>query len=61
MNNILEKVRGLPATVILSIVILTILLGILFAWAPVLTGLLLLAIASLASIIRLAVYLSEGR
>ena len=61
MNNILEKVRGLPATVILSIVILTILLGILFAWAPVLTGLLLLAIASLASIIRLVVYLSEGR
>jgi hypothetical protein len=44
MNNILEKVRGLPAIVKISIVFLTIFYLVLFSFAPVFIGVFTLVI-----------------
>jgi hypothetical protein len=44
MNNILKKVRGLPASVQLAIVFLTIFYLVLFSFAPVFIGVFTLVI-----------------
>jgi hypothetical protein len=61
MNNILKKVRGLPASVQLAIVGLTIFIGVALSLAPGLVGGFLFIIAGAASFLRLMIYFVEGK
>jgi hypothetical protein len=61
MNNILKKVRGLPASVQLAIVGLTIFIGVALSLAPVFVGGFLFIIAGAASFLRHMIYFIEGK